>query len=123
MKWLRAIPVGIALVLMFPLAALAQATPDPNVPMGNPGASVSGLPFSGSLHDLIMWATGIGFIVCLGVLLVGAGVLRPFGHLVGHKDTAIRGTTSIVASIVGAVLLGAGFLLVSFFWHVGQAVH
>lgn len=117
MKWLRAALVGIAVMLMFPAVALAQ------VPVPNPGASVDGLPFSGTLHDLTMWVTGIGFVVCLGVFLSGAGILRPFGHLVGHQQTAIRGTTAMVASAVGAILLGGGFLLVSFFWHVGQAVH
>jgi hypothetical protein len=123
---LAAITVGAASVLMFPAAVLAQAAPSPAppaVPMDNPGASVSGLPFSGTLHDLTMWLTGLGFIACLAAFLAGAGILRPIGHLVGHSGGAIKGTTAMVTSAVGAVLLGGGFVLISFFWHVGQGVH
>jgi len=126
---LATITVGAATVLMFPAVALAQASPSPapagggGVPMENPGASVSGLPFSGTLHDLTMWLTGIGFIACLAAFLAGAGILRPIGHLVGHSGGAIKGTTAMVTSAIGAVLLGGGFVLISFFWHVGQGVH
>jgi hypothetical protein len=30
---------------------------------------------------------------------------------------------SVLAAIVGAIFLGAGFILIAFFWHVGQGVH
>jgi hypothetical protein len=128
MRWIRAAIVGIGTVLAFPGVGFAQAAPSPSpagggVPIGNPGASVSGLPFSGNLHDLIMWATGIGFIACLGAFLSGAGVLRPLGHLFGHEKTAVRGTTTMIVSGVGAFFLASGFILLSFFWTVGGGMH
>jgi hypothetical protein len=125
MKWLHAAIVGIGTVLALPAVALAAASPSPasGVPEGNPGASMSGLPFSGTIQDLTMWLTGLGFAACIFVFLSGAGILRPLGHLFGHKDTAVRGTTSMVVSAVGAFLLAAGFILVTFFWNVGGGMH
>lgn len=123
--WSVAICAGM--MLLRPGMALAQAAPSPSpgggAPMDNPGASLTGLPFSGTLHDLSMWATGIGFAVCVLVWLSGTGVLRPVGHLFNHSQTAVRGTSAALAAIIGAIFLGCGWILIAFFWHVGQGVH
>lgn len=126
-KLMRTMVAAAGWLLLLPGTALAQASPSPTpageVPMDNPGASVGGLPFSGSLHDLTMWVTGLGFVVCLVVFLAGSGMLKPLGHLFGHQQTAVRGMMSQISALLGALSLGAGFIIVAFFWHVGVGVH
>ena len=91
--------------------------------MSNPGSTLSGLPFVGSLHDALAWLSGLCFIVCAGVWLSGSGILKPIGSVFNHIGSVEKGTRAQWASAIGAIFAAGGWVWIVFVWHYGAGVH
>jgi hypothetical protein len=100
------------------LALLAAASPVPNVAPG------SGTPLPGS-HELTSLLGGfltVALVLCVFGIILSA-VLMAIGHHSANSRAADRGRTGLIASLIGAVVCGAGVALINFAFSVGQGVH
>lgn len=84
-------------------AKLVAAMPDPD-PTAPPG--------SGVVTTLLGWVMWLMLAGCVGAFIAGAG-MAAVGNLSERPHVAVRGKSSMLWSVAGAVLIALGYLVVS----------
>jgi hypothetical protein len=97
---------------LFQLIAVATAhLPTTDVlPPVNPDPT--GMPGAQAISKLMGWAKDLAIVAC-GLGLFGSGALIGIGHIMKNPHTAERGKAGLIASIVGAVVIGSAIKLVN----------
>ena len=86
----------------------------PTAPLHIPGTSL--------IQSLASGAVTIVLAICVLGLLISAGMMA-VGHHSSNGRLADRGRTGVIASIIGAVVAGAAFALVTFAFASGGKIH
>ncbi len=82
----------------------------------------SALPGFGTIQDLVNAASAFALLGCLAAAILG-GVIWAFGATSSNVAAASKGQKTVVASGLGAAVVGAAAILVNFFYHMGQGLH
>ncbi len=86
----------------------------PTAPLHIPGTSL--------IQSLASGAVTIVLAICVLGLLISAAMMA-VGHHSSNGRLADRGRTGVIASIIGAVVAGAAFALITFAFASGGQIH
>ena len=88
----------------------------------SPGGTPVTLPGTSLLRGLVTDVMGIGAVLCVLGLLISAGAMS-IGHHSSNSRMADRGRSGVVWSVVGAVICGGAWAIISFAFAAGGKIH
>ena len=88
----------------------------------SPGGTPVTLPGSSLLRGLATDVMGVIAIVCVLGLLGSAGAMS-IGHHSSNGRLADKGRTGVIWSIIGAVVCGGAWAIISFAFAAGGKIH
>jgi hypothetical protein len=84
--------------------------------------SVTGLPGSEALQNLVNGLAAWALVFTLGALVIGAAAWALGAHSQNYHQS-FAGRRAVIVSAVAALLIGAAPHVVDFFFNAGQGVH